>query len=296
MNSLIYHIASGQAFFSGVTLIIVAAMASTRGTRLARRVAVLGFVIGIIAVAISSTAIPYWCYGLAGVVTGAWLASRFVERWRRWTPIAVGVAWAIAAAVELPYHVMPSLEPAASRSVTVIGDSVTAGMGSSDQSIRWPMLLAEEHDLDIQDLSYPGATVATALRRAQSPPITSSVVLLEIGGNDLLGDTTSAQFARDLDALLAHISAPGRQTIMLELPLPPFRHEFGRIQRALARQYHVALVPKRVFLSVLTASDATVDTIHLSQTGHQHMAERMWEVLRTAFSTTRTVKRGDASS
>ena len=75
MNWLVYHIVSGDAFFSGVALIIVAALASTRSTAIATRVAVLGLLIGVIAVAISSTAIPYWCYGLAVIVTIAWPVS-----------------------------------------------------------------------------------------------------------------------------------------------------------------------------------------------------------------------------
>ncbi len=70
---------------------------------------------------------------------------------------------------------------------------------------------------------------------------------------------------------------------MFELPLPPFRHEFGRVQRALARKYHVALIPKRVLLSVLAGSDSTVDTIHLTQAGQRRMATRVWRLLSGAF-------------
>jgi acyl-CoA thioesterase-1 len=283
MNWLVYHIASGHAFFSGVALILVAAVASIRSTPITKRLAVFAFLIGAIAVAISSTAIPYWYYGIAIVITIAWLISTYLENWRRWTRISVIVAWAIAAAMELPYHITPSLVPASSRSMTVIGDSVTAGMGASDKSERWPTLLAKERNLNIQDISHPGETAASALKRAKSQQIISPVVVLEIGGNDLLGDTTSAQFSQDLDALLAYVRAPGRQVIMFELPLPPFQNEYGHIQRTLARKYDVALVPKRVFLSILAANDSTVDTIHLTQAGHHRMAATVWNLVRSAF-------------
>ncbi len=283
MNWLVYHIASGHAFFSGVAFIIVAVLASSRSTPVTKRIAALAFLIGTIAVAISSTAIPYWYYGIAVVATISWLISGYLENWRRWTRISVTVAWAVAAGIELPYHIAPSLVPASSRSMTVIGDSVTAGMGASDKSVRWPTLLANERKLNIQDISHPGETAASALKRAQSREIVSALVLLEIGGNDLLGNTTSAQFSRDLEALLAYVCAPGRQVIMFELPLPPFQHEYGRIQRSLARKHHVALVPKRVFLSILAADDSTVDTIHLTQAGHHRMAAAVWELVKTAF-------------
>jgi acyl-CoA thioesterase I len=287
MNWLVYHVASGHAFFSGVALIVVAAIASARSTRIARRVVVLAFLVGVIAIAISSTALPYWVYGVAGGFTLLWLVSAFVENWRRWARVSVVAAWAVAAAVEVPYQVSPALVPAPSRSMTVIGDSVTAGMGDSDQSERWPALLAKEHGLIVQDISHPGETAASALKRAKSQQLQSPVVLLEIGGNDLLGDTTSVEFARDLDALLGYVSATGRQVVMLELPLPPFQIEFGRAQRSLARKYRVALIPKRVLLSVLAGKDSTVDTIHLTQAGHRTMAATMWKVVEKAFPTTK---------
>jgi acyl-CoA thioesterase-1 len=286
MNWLVYHIASGHAFFSGVALISVAALASTRWTPITTRLTVLFFLIGAIAIAISSTAIPHWYYGIAIAITLAWLISAYLKNWRRWTRLSVIVAWAVAAAIELPYHITPSLVPAPSRSMTVIGDSVTAGMGASDHSVRWPTLLAKERDLNIQDISQPGETAASALKRATSRQIASPVVILEIGGNDLLGDTSSEQFSQDLDALLAYVCRSGRQVIMFELPLPPFRNEYGRIQRSLARRHNVALVPKRVFLSVLTANDSTVDTIHLTQAGHRRMAATVWNLVRSAFPDT----------
>ncbi len=70
---------------------------------------------------------------------------------------------------------------------------------------------------------------------------------------------------------------------MFELPLPPFCHEFGRIQRTVAAKHNVTLVPKRVFLSVIAGSGSTLDTIHLSQSGHQFMADAVWQLVEDAF-------------
>lgn len=284
MNWFVYHIASGHVFFTGVALVIVAALASTSTKPIANRVAVPAFLIGAVAIAISSTAIPYWYYAFAVVVTVVWALSRYLRKLRRWAPYAVIAAWVIAAVLEIPYHVTPTISPVSSRSITVIGDSVTAGVGGNDKSEKWPALLADRHDLTVQDISHMGATAASALKRVKQHEIASFIVILEIGGNDLLVSTPSAEFSRDLDALLRHVSAPGRQVIMFELPLPPFQHEYGRIQRSLAHKHNVSLVPKRIFLSVLATNDATLDTIHLSQAGHEQMAVFVWEVVRSAFT------------
>ena len=283
MNWLVYHIVSGQSFVTGVALLVVAAFASTRTKPLFSRVTVLSFLIGAIAVIVSSTAIPYWYYAVAVTVTMVWITSRFKKEWRRQSALAMAGAWLIAALIELPYHITDSLEPAQTRTMTVIGDSVTAGVDGDETSETWPNLLARQHHIKVQDISHIGETAASALKRAKSQSIESSVVVVEIGGNDILGSTTTAEFARDLEALLAFLESTDRQVIMFELPLPPFCHEFGRIQRTAAARHSVTLVPKRVFLSVIAGSESTLDTIHLSQAGHQFMADTVWSLVQDAF-------------
>ncbi len=283
MSWLVYHIASGHAFFTGVGLVILAVLVSRRNKPISNRIAALAFLIGAVAITISSTPIPYWYYVVALVPTVAWVISRYVKSWNRWAPTAVVAVWLVAAALEIPYHMTPSLSPATERSIAVIGDSVTAGMGGRDKSKNWPAILANQHVLTVQDISHMGETAATALKRVKKQQISASIVIVEIGGNDLLGSTTSAQFELDLDALLAYITAPNRQVVMFELPLPPFCHEYGRIQRSLASKHRVALIPKRIFLSVLAADDSTLDSIHLTQAGHDRMANGTWEIVRSAF-------------
>ena len=130
----------------------------------------------------------------------------------------------------------------------------------------------------------PGATVANALDRAATTELGPGIVLLEIGGNDLLGSTSADAFAENLEKLLQRVQCEGRQIVMFELPLFPFRGEFGRIQRRLARKYGALLVPKRILISVLTGPGATLDTIHLSSTGHQRMADTVWSIIEPAYS------------
>jgi len=110
------------------------------------------------------------------------------------------------------------------------------------------------------------------------------LVLLEIGGNDLLGTTTAARFQEGLEKLLVAICRPGRTVVMFELPLVPFANEFGKHQRKLAKQYGVLLVPKRIFLRALTTPGATQDGVHLTPAGHQLMADTVWDILKPAYA------------
>ncbi len=80
-----------------------------------------------------------------------------------------------------------------------------------------------------------------------------------------------------------YLSTPDRQVVLFELPLIPFYNQYGRAQRSIAAKHNVKLIPKRVFLSVLYDNDSTLDTIHLSQSGHQLMAECVWRILKPAY-------------
>jgi acyl-CoA thioesterase I len=163
----------------------------------------------------------------------------------------------------------------------IIGDSITAGLGGKMET--WPQLLAKSRPVEVVDLARMGATTASALQQADALPKDGGLVLLEIGGNDLLGTTSAADFERDLDRLLNQVCVPDRMVLMFELPLPPFYNEFGRAQRRLASNHGVILIPKRFLASVLTGPGATLDSIHLDRFGHEKMADVVWSVIRPAY-------------
>ena len=143
------------------------------------------------------------------------------------------------------------------------------------------LLLGATLKLDVTNLSSGGAKVRSSLHKAQAITDENALVVLEIGGNDVLSQTEPNAFRADLDQLLADVCRPKRLVVMLELPLPPFHNAYGSAQRSLARAYGVSLVPKRFFARVLGAPNATVDGLHLSNTGHQLMADTLAGMFET---------------
>ena len=88
----------------------------------------------------------------------------------------------------------------------------------------------------------------------------------------MLEQMNSHEFAKNLDELLYLATAKARTVVLMELPLPPFFNNYGRVQRTLAARYGVPLIPRRRFTAVLAHSGGTLDGLHLSA-GHQRMAE-----------------------
>ena len=163
------------------------------------------------------------------------------------------------------------------RPIIVIGDSLSAGINDGED-VPWPTRLGKLTVAPVSNHAQAGATCRSALKQLHALP-KQCVVIVEIGGNDLLSGRSSSDFRADLDALLSEIQTPDRDVVMFELPLPPLFNGYGYAQRKLAAKHHVALIPRRLLASVLFGQDATLDSIHLSNRGHQHLAERVAEVL-----------------
>jgi len=191
------------------------------------------------------------------------------------------LVWIVAVCWELPHHRLPVVPPIADPVIGVLGDSVTAGINDRGPP-TWPRLLAEERGLMIHDCSQPGATAASARKQAVELQGDENLLILEIGGNDLLASASAADFEHDLDALLSDVCQPGRTVVMFELPLLPFCHAYGRAQRRLCDQYGVRLIPKRVLLGVLLTGGATIDSVHLTAEGQRQMAAEIGKLLGPA--------------
>ena len=187
------------------------------------------------------------------------------------------IAWLLALTViELPFHFWVVPEGDISN-LMVIADSVTAGLNDHDDT--WPRQLARAAQVEILDASQPGATVASAPDKACSWPIRRGLMIIEIGGNDMLEGQPVAKFENELDLLLTDVVRPGRTVLMFELPLPPLCAAYGTAQRRQAAKHRIRLIPKRLFASIITTSGATVDGIHLSTKGQSQMMDLVQRLL-----------------
>ncbi len=263
-------------------MLAIAVGCELSGKKSLQRFQLLLTVFGVIAVTVSATPLPYWYYGLMLADVIVWLIvcgrKTLSVRVRRVSVISVITVITIAAGLEIPFQFVPAIDANTGDPVVIYGDSLTAGIGEQEAE-TWPEILKRTTSLEIHDLSRMGATTATVLHKIREKPMPRGIAIVEIGGNDLLGNTSTVQFEDYLDEILRLLSEHHHAVIMFELPLPPFYNEFGRIQRKLAKKYSVALIPKRILTGVLAGDEATLDSIHLTQRGHDEMAEILLRIL-----------------
>jgi acyl-CoA thioesterase-1 len=283
MSAVLYLFGSGLAFWLGTGLVLAGFCGRLFGKqkwhdRLAVYVVDFGLVLSIL----SAVPLPYAAYAALLAITILWLATEksprpFWQQRRAALRICFLAAWLLAMAWELPYQFIPTVA-ANGGSIHVIGDSITAGLG--DKSVPWPAVLARSRNLDVHSHARAGATTAQAVAQAEALSGDVEIVIVEIGGNDMLSSLPVAEFAAHLDRLLALVRGKANQVAMFELPLPPLSNENGRVQREIAARHKVSLIPKRVLMGVLSAGGATSDSVHLTQAGHDQLAACVSRMIR----------------
>lgn len=175
--------------------------------------------------------------------------------------------------------------PPASR-VLALGDSLTAGYGVAAEE-AWPNRLAGMSGWTVINGGLSGDTSGGALRRL--PPLLEehdpALVLVTLGGNDMLRHVPQAQTLDNLEQIIALIRAHGAQPVLLATPQPSVAGALLRnlsaadFYRPLAEAQHVPLIEEAI-ADVLSDPDLKGDALHPNAAGHALLAEKIFGELR----------------
>ena len=285
MNAAALYFASGESFYLGCLLLLAAIIVSPyliqRWALLARNTLVwVALALMVIAsppfswVADAALLLLFLIWFVAAITRNS---STAVSRTRLTAGILLSALLLALSSSELSHRKMPPIIGQPSDHLVVIGDSISSGIDPRPPS--WPAILEQTTGVTVKNLAKPGATAADARVMAEHITPENHLVLVEIGGNDLLSGTPADDFERNLDLLLSKLTQPGRTVVMFELPLLPNRIAYGHVQRRLASKYGVWLIPKRYFAQAIAGANATSDGLHLSATGSQRMAALVAKLL-----------------
>lgn len=166
------------------------------------------------------------------------------------------------------------------RHVLALGDSLFAGYGLRPEQ-AYPQQLeaalrARGINVRVSNAGVSGDTTADGLARLDftlaSQPQPPDLVLICLGGNDMLRGLPPEQTRANVAAILAQLQRRHIPALLMGMLAAPnlgktYAAGFDAIYPALARQYHAALVP--FFLSaVITRPDLRqADHIHPTATG-----------------------------
>ncbi|MHB1402639.1 MAG: arylesterase [Thiobacillus sp.] len=166
--------------------------------------------------------------------------------------------------------------------IVAFGDSLTHGSGASADT-AYPAVLASLTGLAVINAGVPGDTTASALQRlpevlAEHQP---RLVLLCLGGNDMLRKQPESATENNLRLLVQAIRASGAEVVLIGVPAPKL---FGGAPDFYARVAEDMGLPleQDIFSDVLKDNRLKSDPIHANAAGYRVVAERLAEFLREA--------------
>ena len=194
----------------------------------------------------------------------------------------------------VPASVPTPAPTAAATKVVVLGDSISAGLGlPADQAfpaIVEAMLQAEGLDIDVQNAGVSGDTSTAGAARVdwllkQDPQI----LVVELGGNDLLRGQPVAVTQARLGEIVQAGRAAGAEVILLGISAPgsvgaDHKAAFDAIYPAVATEHGATLLPD--FLSGLMERPDLLqsDGLHPTADGQKRLAEVLVPVLRATVT------------
>jgi acyl-CoA hydrolase len=191
---------------------------------------------------------------------------------------------AILLAVGCGKEKLPPLPPDAV--VLVVGDSISAGFGV-DPDQAWPGLLADRSGWRVVNGGVSGDLSADALSRlpALLERHAPQLVLLEIGGNDMLRGVPEGRTRGNLEQMILAAKAGGAQVVVMAVPRPSLMGAAlsalkpAEFYRSVAEQQRVPLLAD-VLSDVLSRQNLKLDPLHPNAAGHATLADRTAESLR----------------
>jgi acyl-CoA thioesterase-1 len=175
--------------------------------------------------------------------------------------------------------------PTAPSSVTVVafGDSITAGIGTSGNN-DYVSVLSNRTGVSIINAGRPGDTTATALARIDSAVLArdADIVIVFLGGNDLLQGVPVPQRIANITAIVQQIRGDGAAVVLVGVGSGALDAFEGALP-GIASQTSSTLVPA-VLDGIFGVPSLMADLIHPNNAGHAIIADRIEPALRAALA------------
>jgi acyl-CoA thioesterase-1 len=164
--------------------------------------------------------------------------------------------------------------------VLAFGDSLTYGTGASEHE-SYPAILAKLIGRNVVRAGVPGEVTAQGLERlpAVLEEHKPKILLLCLGGNDMLRKVDDARIVSNLRAMVQAAKSRGIAVVLLGVPRPALFGGPAKLYGELAKELGVPYEAD-VINDVLRDASLKSDPIHPNAAGYRKMAEAVAAVLR----------------
>ncbi len=178
--------------------------------------------------------------------------------------------------------------------IVAFGDSLTAGLGVQGDEAYPAQLQRRLDHLNYQyrviNAGVSGDTTAGGLRRV--PWILNNkpeLVIVELGANDGLRGLSVDQTKNNLRQIVQRLLEAGATVVLAGMKLPPnygkdYTTSFEAVYPAIAREYHLPLIP--FFLEGVGGSSSLnqADGIHPTKEGYEIIVEQVVKILKPVLN------------
>ena len=178
---------------------------------------------------------------------------------------------------------VPSVSPVGPNDVIVaFGDSLTYGTGASAAE-SYPAVLAQLVGRKVVRAGVPGEVTGGGLARlaAVIEEHRPALMIVCLGGNDMLGKVDEATIRANLREIIKTIKAAGISVVLIGVPKPALITNAAAFYAEIAQEFDVPYEGK-VVTDVLYQRELKSDPIHPNARGYRKMAEAIAELLKKA--------------
>jgi acyl-CoA thioesterase-1 len=178
--------------------------------------------------------------------------------------------------------VPPLAKLAATDVVLAFGDSLTYGTGAKAED-SYPVVLGQLIGRTVVRAGVPGEQTAGGLERL--PEVLDEhkprLVIVCLGGNDMLRKGTPANIEANLRKILQEIKSRGLDAVLIGVPTPTLITRPPDFYFNLAKEFAIPYEGE-IITSVLYKSELKSDPIHPNAAGYRKVAEAVAALMRNA--------------
>jgi len=211
-------------------------------------------------------------------------------------PLVIALVFIIVAAA-LAWHFWPSpyanvknLASQQGRTIVAFGDSLTSGYGAA-RGEDYPSKLAIGMGIEVINAGVNGDTTESAIARIDADVLSKKprIVIVGLGGNDVLGGVPIETTEANLRTIVKRIQGGGSIVMLLGFDFPSVKASYGKMYERVARTEGCLLVPDMLD-GILSNPSLKSDEIHPNVSGYELMAARVANPLRKLLAKTGEIR------